>query len=229
MRARFFGRPHGRLLLTLALCFGCPYSRVCAADLPGEAPSAHELAQRVDHYYNALRSLRVGFTETYQGMGQDRTESGTLVLRKPSKMRWDYAQPTGKVFILDGKYAWFYSPGDAQAERLPATQLDDLRSPLRFLLGHTQLEKEFEHLTLSSAGSGFQLSGIPKGMEKRVSDITFGVDLNGVIRSITITEADGVRTAFTFHDNQPNASAPNEEFVFHAPQGVPVVNGMPPV
>ena len=32
----------------------------------------------------------------------------------------------------------------------PPTQLDDLRSPLRFLLGHTQLQKELEGLTLSS-------------------------------------------------------------------------------
>ena len=34
-------------------------------------------------------------------MGLDRTESGTLELRKPGLMRWSYDSPAGKVFILD--------------------------------------------------------------------------------------------------------------------------------
>ena len=67
-------------------------------------------------------------------MGIDREESGILLLRKPGKMHWSYANPAGKIFLLDGKYAWFYSPGDAQVERVSAAQLDDLRSPLRFFL-----------------------------------------------------------------------------------------------
>ncbi len=82
------------------------------------AQSAEQLAQRVDKYYNGLHSLRVSFKETFRGMGMDRQESGTLLLRKPGKMHWNYSQPAGKVFLLDGKYAWFYSPGDAQVERV---------------------------------------------------------------------------------------------------------------
>jgi outer membrane lipoprotein carrier protein len=200
-----------------------------AADLPQKNLSAHELARRVDSYYNALHSLRVNFTETYEGMGISRKESGTMLLRKPGKMRWNYAQPPGKLFLLDGKYSWFYTPGDAQVERLAASQLDDLRSPLRFLLGHTQLERELGNLTLSATPGGFELSGVPKGMEKRVQDVVLGVAANGAIGSITITETDGARTAFTFADQQPDAPAPDSNFIFEAPAGVPVVDGLPPV
>ncbi len=129
------------------------------------ADTALQLAQRVDKYYNGLHSLRTAFTESFHGMGIDREESGTLLLRKPGKMHWSYSNPAGKIFLLDGKYAWFYSPGDAQVERVSAAQLDDLRSPLRFLLGHTQLQKELVGLTLSTTADGLQLSGVPKGME----------------------------------------------------------------
>ena len=73
-----------------------------------------------------------------------RTESGTLLLVKPGRMKWEYSSPPGKIFLLDGKYAWFYTKGDAQVQRIPAKELDDLRSPLRFLLGHTNLEKEID-------------------------------------------------------------------------------------
>jgi len=193
------------------------------------ADTAQQLAQRVDKYYNGLHSLRTAFTESFHGMGIDREESGTLLLRKPGKMRWSYSHPAGKVFVLDGKYAWFYSPGDAQVERVSSGQLDDLRSPLRFLLGHTQLQKELVGLTLSSGPEGLQLSGVPKGMEKRVEKIVLGVSQEGVIHSMSITEMDGAQTAFTFKDSVANAPAPDAEFVFHPPAGVPVVDGLPPV
>ena len=134
----------------------------------------------MDKYYNGLHSLRTTFTESFHGMGIDRQESGVLLLRKPGKMHWSYTDPPGKVFLLDGKYAWFYSPGDAQVERLAAAQLDDLRSPLRFLLGHTQLQKELEGLTLTTTDTGLQLSGVPKGMQKRVEKIVLGVKPMGL-------------------------------------------------
>jgi outer membrane lipoprotein carrier protein len=209
-----------RSLLLGLLLF--PRSGLCA-------DTAQQLAQRVDKYYNGLHSLRTAFTESFHGMGIDREESGTLLLRKPGKMRWSYSHPAGKVFVLDGKYAWFYSPGDAQVERVSAGQLDDLRSPLRFLLGHTQLQKELVGLTLSSGPDGLQLSGVPKGMEKRVEKIVLGVTPEGVIHSMSITETDGAQTAFTFKDSVADAPAPDSEFVFHPPAGVPVVDGLPPV
>jgi outer membrane lipoprotein carrier protein len=207
------------LLLGLLLL---PRAGLCA-DTP------QQLAQRVDKYYNGLHSLRTAFTETFHGMGIDREESGTLLLRKPGKMRWSYSHPAGKVFVLDGKYAWFYSPGDAQVERVSAAQLDDLRSPLRFLLGHTQLQKELVGLMVSSGPGGLELSGVPKGMEKRVEKIVLGVTPEGVIHSMSITETDGAQTSFTFKDSVADAPAPDSEFVFNPPAGVPVVDGLPPV
>jgi outer membrane lipoprotein carrier protein len=199
--------------------------------LPGtlRAQTAEQLAQRVDKYYNGLHSLRVSFTETFRGMGMDRQESGTLLLRKPGKMHWSYAHPAGKIFLLDGKYAWFYSPGDAQVERVAASQLDDLRSPLRFLLGHTQLQKELSGLSLASTAEGMELSGVPKGMENRVQKIVLGLNGEGVIHFMQILETDGAVTAFTFSDSVPNAPAPDSEFVFHVPEGIPVIDGLPPV
>ena len=211
----------GRLLKLLGLFLLLP--------LTARAQTAQDLAQRVDKYYNGLHSLRVSFTETFRGMGIDRQESGTLLLRKPGKMHWSYAHPPGKIFLLDGKYAWFYSPGDAQVERVSASQLDDLRSPLRFLLGHTQLQKELEGLSLSTTADGLELSGVPTGMQNRVQKIVLGVSAEGVIHSMRILETDGAETAFTFSDSVANAPAPEAEFVFHVPTGIPVIDGLPPV
>lgn len=197
---------------------------------PSAQDSAKDLAQRVDRHYNQLHSLKAGFSESYEGLGIHRTESGTLLLLKPGRMRWSYSQPAGKLFLLDGKYAWFYAKGDPQVQRIAAKQLDDLRSPLRFLLGHTELAKELSNLTLAPAANGrFTLTGQPKGQEKRVSRLTLTVTADGVILSIEVEETDGALTRFSFSGEVPNAPLPADLFRFTPPAGVPVVDAMPPV
>lgn len=194
------------------------------------ALTAQELAARVDHHYDELHSLKAGFTESYSGLGMDRTESGTLFLRKPGRMLWQYSSPAGKIFLLDGKYAWFYSKGDAQVQRIPAKQIDDLRSPLRFLLGHTELEKELTGLKLAAASNGhFTLTGVPKGREDRVTRLSLTVTAEGAIAAIEVEETDGAITRFTFTGEETNAAIPAGIFHFTPPPGVPVVEGMPPV
>jgi outer membrane lipoprotein carrier protein len=193
-------------------------------------PSAHELAARVDRHYDQLHSLKAAFTESYAGMGVQRTESGELLLAKPGKMRWNYSSPPGKLFLLDGKYSWFYTPGDAQVQRIPAKELDDLRSPLRFLLGHTNLEKEVNGLTLTPGPNGaLVLSGVPKGQENRVSNLSLTVTAAGVITGIEVDEVDGATTKFTFTGEQPDAAIAPKTFQFTPPAGVPVVDGPPPI
>jgi outer membrane lipoprotein carrier protein len=193
-------------------------------------PGVHEIAQRVDRHYNQLHSLKAGFSETYAGMGKLRTESGTLLLAKPGRMRWDYSQPAGKLFLLDGKYAWFYTRGTAQAQRIPAKELDDLRSPLRFLLGHTQLEKELVNLHLTAAPNGaFTLTGQPKGQEQRVPRMSITAAADGTILAIEAEENDGAITHFSFTGEQVNATAAPELFRFTAPPGVTIVDALPPL
>jgi outer membrane lipoprotein carrier protein len=215
-------RRGGSILAAALLSFS-----VC---IQGQSTTAHDLAQRVDRHYNQLRSLKTGFTESYEGLGIKRTESGTLLLLKPGRMKWEYNSPAGKLFLLDGKYAWFYTRGDPQVQRIAAKQLDDLRSPLRFLLGHTELEKEMTHLTLAQAAGGrFTLTGQPKGQERRVARLTLTVTAEGSIVGIEMEESDGALTRFTFTGEQPNAPVTPETFHFAPPAGVPVVDALPPV
>jgi outer membrane lipoprotein carrier protein len=189
------------------------------------APDAHTLAQKIDAHYNHLTSFQAQYAEHYTGMGIDRTETGTLLLKKPGRMRWAYDAPAGKLFVLDGKFAYFYTPGDAQAQRIPAKQLDDLRSPLRFLLGHTQLEKELTGLTLT----GSTLSGIPKGMEQRVHSLAITATPDGTIQRIRLEETDGAVTDFTFTAIRENVPTTDRDFTFLPPAGVEIVDGMPPI
>ena len=193
------------------------------------AQDSSGIVQRVDAHYNHLSSLKSRYAEHYAGMGMDRTETGTLLLKKPGRMRWSYDEPAGKIFVLDGKFAWFYTPGDSQAQRVPAKQLDDLRSPLRFLLGHTQLKKELDELKVVPQGDGFGISGVPKGMQQRIKLLTLDVTSSGIIERMRLEEVDGSVTEFSFSEMHENIPVNDTDFSFTPPAGVGAVDGMPPI
>ncbi len=205
----------------------CAISARSATNSP--ASTAAGICARVDAHYNHLHSLRVQFTETYDGMGIKRLETGTLLLAKPGRMKWSYTEPAGKLFLIDGKYGYAYTPGDAQAERYPAKQLEDFRSPLRFLLGHARIEKELTALTLVPDGLNYRLRGVPKGMEQRVAEVTLTVTAEGTIEAIEWKETDGAMTKFRLMDEQENPTIAADTFTFHAPAGVVVVRGLAPI
>src|SRR5262250_2056980 len=140
------------------------------------AQDVRPMAHAVDEHYNRLRSLQSDFTETYRGAGVDRIESGTLWLKKPRKMRWEYRSPKEKLFLSDGRDAWFYVPGERQVRKTPVKKLEDLRSPLAFLLGKTKLEKELQGLGFAPDVApldpgNYVLRGVPKGLSERITQI----------------------------------------------------------
>jgi outer membrane lipoprotein carrier protein len=207
-------------------------SALCAPALWGQStPSgtnARAVAARIDARYNGMKSLYADFTEIYSGGGIRRSESGTLWMKKPGKMRWDYSTPEKKIFVTDGSTAWFYVPGERQARRTAVKKLDDLRSPLRYLLGRTKLEKELRGLSLApdvqpeNAGD-VMLRGVPIGMEDRVSQVLLESDGQGFLRRIVMDELDGSRTEFRLDGQRENAAVDDAEFRFRPPAGVEVL------
>jgi outer membrane lipoprotein carrier protein len=207
-------------LLLLLYCGTCSV----AAD-----SSLQQLTKRVDARYNHMTTLKANFQENYNGAGVTRNESGELWLQKPGKMRWQYEQPTPKLFIVDGKNAFFYVPAENQARRMPAKKLDDFRSPIRYLLGHTKLQNEFNKLAISSTPAkqtgDVVLEGIPKGMEDRLERVLLEITPADQIGRIRIEELDGSATEFIFEDIQENVVVKAGMFRFTPPPGVEVIEG----
>ena len=171
------------LLLAHAVALGSP------------GPDVHTIAQNVDNRYNHIRTLQAEFTEVYRGAGMERTELGTLWLKKPGKMRWEYRSPKEKLFLSDGKDAWFYLPEDRQVRRTSVKKLDDLRSPLGFLLGKTRLEKELDGLSLATdvtpvTPGNTVLRGVPKAMADRIREVVLEITPDHRIARIQFEEAD---------------------------------------
>jgi len=208
----------------LVLCW------LLAIALPAQGEDVRQLARAVDEHYNHLRSLESDFTEIYRGEGAERVESGTLWLKKPRKMRWEYRSPKEKLFVSDGEAVWFYLPAERQLRKTTLRKLDDLRSPLAFLLGKTKLENELQGLSKvvdqSPLGAGDTLlRGVPRSSSGQASEVQLEITPSDQIVRIVLMEADGATTEFRFAGWKENLELSDSRFQFTAPPGVETVEG----
>jgi outer membrane lipoprotein carrier protein len=209
-------------LCLIGLCLATSFS------LASPAEDVKTLAAATDEHYNHLQTLQAHFTEVYRGSGIERTESGTLWLKKPGKMRWEYRSPREKLFMSDGKDAWFYVPGDHQARKTPARKLDDIRSPLAFLLGKTKLEKELQALSLAPDvpplnPENVVLRGVPRALADRVSGILLEITPDKSIVRIVINEVDGSVTEYRLSESREDEQIPDSRFHFKPPAGTETI------
>src|SRR5882672_10299882 len=167
-----------------------------ALPLYGQGVNVGATARAVDDHYNELKSFKAAFVEIYQGHGVSRSECGVLWVKKPRRMRWEYRAPKEKLFLIDSHDAYFYVTGERQARKTALKNLDDLRSPLRYLLGKTKLEKELEALSLAPdltpiVAGDIILRGVPRGMKDRISEVLLEVSPANQIHRIVLHGLDG--------------------------------------
>ena len=188
------------------------------------------LLKSVESRYNRAKTLQVVFHEEYTPQGKPRrSESGTLMLRKPRLMRWDYDQPKGKLFVSDGKYLWLYTPSENRAEKMKFQETEDLRAPLAFLLGKLNFEKEFRSLEGQPEGPGgpqgrdTRIKANPKTDNLPYSAVEFVVTADSRIKEVKVTGFDHSILNFVFDGEKMDPTLDGKLFQFQVPKGAELV------
>jgi outer membrane lipoprotein carrier protein len=184
-----------------------------------------DLLKQVEARYNHARTLQVLFQEQYTRPGEiRRTESGTLMLRKPGRMRWEYSQPKGKQFVSDGKYLYLYTPDTNQVEKTKMQETADMRAPLAFLLGKLNFQKEFHNIQGKPEGPLMRIAAEPKTENLPYSAVEFLVTVDGIIREVKVTAYDKSIIDFTFSAEQMDPPLDGKLFQFQLPAGARLVD-----
>ena len=186
-----------------------------AAVAPG--PTAVELTRKVQAFYERTRDLEAAFTQTYVygGLGRKLTSTGTLKVKKPGLMRWDYQSPTVKVVAVAGKRLVQYEPEEQQAyvdEQFDATALT---AAVAFLLGTGDLARDF----IPALGEGGALVLRPKQADPRVARITFTVGSDGEVLATSVVDGAGNENRLAFSAIKRNAGLPDAAFEVKLPKG----------
>jgi outer membrane lipoprotein carrier protein len=187
-------------------------------------PGLDSLLKNVETRYNKAKTLQVLFREDYTPSGRPkRSENGTLQLRKPGKMRWDYAEPKGKLFISDGKQMWIYTPADNRVEQMKLKESDDMRVPLAFLLGKLDFTKEFRNIQAKPEGSSQRITAEPKSDNLPYTSVEFVVGPKNEIQQVKVVGYNKSVMEFHFDDEKVDPPLDAKLFQFTPPKGVELV------
>jgi outer membrane lipoprotein carrier protein len=182
------------------------------------------LLRGVEGRYNKAKTLQVAFHEDYTPLGRPRrSESGTLMLRKPGRMRWDYDQPKGKLFVADGKSLWLFTPAENRAEKMKLQESDDMRAPLAFLLGKLNFQKEFRNLQAKPEGAGTRITAEPKTDNLPYSAVEFVISPERQIKEVKVTGFDRSILEFRFDQEKVDPALNDKLFQFQVPKGAELV------
>jgi outer membrane lipoprotein carrier protein len=188
-------------------------------------PKLDSLLKGVETRYNRAKTLQVLFQEDYTKKGEAKrpTESGLLMLRKPGRMRWAYNQPKGKLWVSDNKQLWLWLPDENRVQQMPLKESEDMRTPLAFLLGKLNFDRDFKDLQSQPDANGTRITGAPKSDNLPYSKVQFVVAPDCRIRQVTLTGFDNSILEFRFDEERVDPKLDDKLFVFEVPKGAEII------
>jgi outer membrane lipoprotein carrier protein len=191
--------------------------------------------------------MQANFLETYfDNEKVVRSEAGVAYFARPGKMRWEYDSPERNLYLVDGKWAWFYVPADHTVTRVRAKQSSDSRTPLALLAGEMKVSRICASVTLDSSSriadpTGVVLRCILRGPEEksptpstspgsppdaRGDYVLFELNpRDGELLRILVVDSGGVQVEFRFSNWEFDPHLEASKFHFQPSEGVAIVDG----
>jgi outer membrane lipoprotein carrier protein len=211
------------VLIMLALCIA----------LAATPATPQEILSRVQKAYAGASDFSAEFRQTLiraSRPGKGRSESGTVFLKRPGLMRWDYDQPAVKYFVIDGERLWFYKPDEAQVTVHDKFREADISAGLSFLWSDKKLANDFEVRHDTDPDPQGQptprnaIKLLPKKHEETIKELIFYVGDAGFIDKAIIADHLGNLNIIEFRKIKTNQGLKKDAFLFVPPDGVKVVH-----
>jgi outer membrane lipoprotein carrier protein len=206
-----------------------PIAAGSAPPAVAQQETAQEVAARLQTRYERIRDFTADFTHTYEGgvLRRKTTERGSVLIKKPGRMRWSYTDPEEKLFVSDGRklYAWVPADRQVTVSSLPST--DQAATPALFLMGRGDLNRDFIPALVTVPAAPPDTLALELKPRSRVPDydvLTMVVDRRTLaLRMLIARDAQGGTSTFTFTRLVENVGLPDSRFTFTIPRGADVV------
>ena len=199
------------------------------APVGAQSPTADAVARDLQRKYDRVTDFSADFIHSYRGgvLKQQATERGTLLVKKPGKMRWEYTAPEKKIFVSDGHKIYSYIPQDRQVIVGTMPRDEHAPTPALFLTGKGDITRDFNasfDKVVEAQPGFFVLKLTPKRREPEYESLTLVLDPTTLtLRMLITVDAQGGRSAFTFSNLKENVGVADNQFVFKMPRNVDVV------
>lgn len=190
-----------------------------------QAPSAVELARRLQTRYETISDFTADFSQTYHGLLLRRaaTERGKMLLRKPSRIRFTYESPDRKIFVSDGSQFYSYFPEDKSGTVSPLPKDDELSTALLFLAGRGDAVRDFTpSLPAPQPDGEWHLRLVPRSRHADFDSLTLIVDRGTLALRGFVTVDDQGTNTIRFTNLRENTGLRDAAFLFSFPKGTEI-------
>ncbi len=202
----------------------------CGEARAGDAAADAAFIAKVEARFAETATLRARFEQKVfdAATGQTLASRGTVLLKKPRRMLWEYKEPETQTILADGKNLYLHTPADRQVTVQPLENLLTSRSPALFLAGGTPLRENFRITVVPRPNDSkipqASLLLEPKEKSLTVTRIAIRVSTEDYsIISFTLNDWTGNRSEVVFTDMEVNGPVADKAFSFTRPKGTEVI------
>jgi outer membrane lipoprotein carrier protein len=222
--------------MVLALGPGAGRAETKIAPAPNACPDPETIVRKLQERYDTTRTFKAGVRQEMKVKSLDVSDvsEGTVVFKKPGRMRWDFQTPRAQQIISDGALLWIYQPDDRQVLKAPFKAAFVSTTPVSFLLGVGRITDEFRPQRDPRGCTAERLYvGLAAKSSEDIGALAFGVDRGTYdIVEASVSDPLGNVTTLSFSAIARNVDVPDSTFEFTVPSGVDVITppgaAMPP-
>jgi outer membrane lipoprotein carrier protein len=210
---RYFPRNHLYFWFGVLL-FGLPFAMAQA-----------DAVDQLNAFFANVRTMRADFQQTVIDARFEVVQdaSGTLVMHRPGKFRWDYTVPYEQLIVADGKNLWVYDKDLEQITVKPMSQVLG-NTPAMLLSGGEPLEKSFRITDLKNEGEDTLqwVELLPKARDTNFVSVRLGFDGQD-LKVMELMDTFDQLTRLQFSNIKINPEVNDSVFEFTPPKGVDVI------
>ena len=191
-------------------------------------PPIDDLVRDLQTKYDSVRDFSADFEHRYSG-GVLRTsivEYGTVLIKKPGKMRWRYTSSEEKLYVSDGEIFYSFFPLDQQVIVAEVPSDDQGSTPALFLAGKGSLADDFKaaYANKPATPDSWVVRLTPETSGADYESLTLTVDRESLaITGLSTGDVQGGRSSYRFTNLVENRGIPDSSFDFEIPENAYVI------
>lgn len=185
------------------------------------------MVRKVQERYDATQDLLADVEQETRmaKFGKTLRARGTVVFKKPGKMRWEMQDGMAETIVANGVTLWIYRPEDQQAIRMPFSQAFRSTTPISFLTGVGRISEDFEVQLGGQEDSLVTLVLTPKRKDADLGTLRLFVQGDTFdIVGAEVTDPLGNVSRLKLSNVRRNTGVSDETFAFQVPAGVDVLD-----
>lgn len=205
----------------LSTLYFLPSIAYCLLSTVSFAADVDALVERIQKKYSEIHDIQGTFSQTSYLKDIERTDrySGKFFIKKPSRMRWGYAEPRDEDVIIRGDDLWIYKKSEKQVLRSRFSREAYSQVPIALLESMGDLRADFDIRAVKEG----TLELVPKGKMGFIKKIHLETTSGDFpIKMFTVFDIYDNRIIIKLDKVEINPGLDESLFIFKIPQDVEV-------